>query len=292
MNDESHLTNLQKIMFEKGEDVASLSSEIQNTFYQEIADNIFFMPSLYSNGFKFKYMLWNYPNLKPDIKSKFGDNIISKLKAFVRKSKDAPPIETSVPKIPDTIKPVSEEQAPVKFSVKENAVKNAVIKKTPPPKPTPKKTPIPKPISNKTAPKKKAAAVSSTKTIVPNNKIQAKKKTLKNDVEDLSKAMKALEGKIEKMMKTFDSIIVKETSKTKSSVKKKTTKKAIKKSNAKLTDTDKVIKIISRRKKSGIDISTLSERTGLNPQKIRNIVYRALKNSLIKRIATGLYAGL
>jgi len=103
--------------------------------------------------------------------------------------------------------------------------------------------------------------------------------------------MKSLEGKIEKIMKTFDNIAVQETTRSKS-VKKKVSKKTLNKARAKLTGADKVIRIITRRKKSGIDVSTLSERTGLDPQKIRNIVYRALKNGRIKRIATGLYSGI
>lgn len=185
--------------------------------------------------------------------------------------------------------------APVKVSlkattVKKTAVKKTAVKKAAPIKAMPKKTATRKSAVKKVAPKKKPAAFSATRPSGPKKIRQTKKKTLKNDLDDLSRSMKSLEGKIEKMMKAFDGIAVQETTCTKA-VKKKVSKKTINRTNAKLIDTDKVIKIITRRKKSGIDVPTLSERTGFDSQKIRNIVYRALKNGLIKRIATGLYVG-
>ncbi len=239
MNNETHLTNLQKIIFEKGENAVSVSAEIQNIFYQEIADDVFMMPPLYSNGIKIKYMLWNYPNLKLEIKSKLEGEIISKFKAFSLRPKDPPSMETRKPKItekilveeskekevaseaadmafppdkmPDMEKPVSEEPTsesiiPAKVSVKAKTVKKAVAKKAASPKPTPKKTATLKSAIKKVAPKKKTAEVSTTKTSGLKKSRQTQKKTLKNDVEDLSKSMKALVDKIEKMMKIFDRI--------------------------------------------------------------------------------------
>ncbi len=343
MEKETCLDNLRKIMSEKGENIESFPSDIQNTFYQKIADDVFKMPPLYSNGNKIKYMLWNYPQLKNDIKTILADEIISKWKAFKPTLKDAssmgandlknpiktlfeqskenkpkppqkdiqtPQMETSEIKnieketdsddvpIPSQVektsameKPIIEEPAP-ESTAPVSVVKNTdTVKKSAPSKTTPEKSSTRKPVAKKVVPKKKTATVPTRKTSGIGKKKQNKKNSLKNEVEDLSRNMKSLEGKIERMMKTFDSIAVQETTRTKS-VKKKATLKTIKKTSAKLTDTDKVIKIISRRKKSGIDVPSLSEKTGFDSQKIRNIVYRALKNGLIRRIATGLYSGV
>ncbi len=245
MDNETHLVNLNKIISEDGE---SVFSDAQNDFYQEIADNVFMMPPLYSNGNKIKYMLWNYPNLKSDIKSKLGYEIISKWKAFNGTPKDKPSMELSAPKIPkkqlseqskerepapeqDVIqtppvetpkiinaekthemkKPVidktaPEPPAPLKVSVKSKPVKKAAAQKAPSPKPAQKKPVTRKSAAKKVTPKKKTSAASATTNSGLKKIKQTKEKTLKNDVDDLSRSMKALEGKIEKMMKTFDSI--------------------------------------------------------------------------------------
>jgi len=61
--------------------------------------------------------------------------------------------------------------------------------------------------------------------------------------------------------------------------------------SAKLSDTDRVIQVILKSKK-GINVATLSNETGLDGSKIRNIISRALKKDRIQRIARGIYAGV
>jgi len=66
-------------------------------------------------------------------------------------------------------------------------------------------------------------------------------------------------------------------------------KKAVKKPAAP-TATDQVLKIIKRFKK-GVDVPTLTERTGFDEKKVRNIVTRAFSQKKIKRVARGIYVG-
>ena len=68
---------------------------------------------------------------------------------------------------------------------------------------------------------------------------------------------------------------------------KHTKRPAAKKATAE-TGTGQVINIV-RRSKKGVDIPTLIDKTGFEDKKIRNIVYKALKQGKIKRIDVGTY---
>jgi len=65
------LKNLQRILSEYSDDqnIKNLSINELQPIYQEIADNIFRISI--SNVHKFKNMLWNFDNLKSEIRSKF-----------------------------------------------------------------------------------------------------------------------------------------------------------------------------------------------------------------------------
>jgi uncharacterized Zn finger protein len=72
-------------------------------------------------------------------------------------------------------------------------------------------------------------------------------------------------------------------------------KKPDKKSSAKsksigLTDTAQILNIIKRSKK-GVDVSILKQKTGFNEIKIRNVIYKARKEGIIKRTGRGIYLG-
>ena len=56
----------------------------------------------------------------------------------------------------------------------------------------------------------------------------------------------------------------------------------------KLTDTDKVLRVIRGHKK-GVDIPKLQKKTGFADSKLRAIVYRASKEGKIKRLSRGVY---
>ena len=121
---------------------------------------------------------------------------------------------------------------------------------------------------------------------------------LKKDLQSLQKEIKALGRKIEKLIKEFDKgKKAKVTKKTKAKpVKAKTIKKApaekapVKKKAAKLTATDKVLKIINRSKR-GVNTASLMKKTGFNPKKVTNILQRTYKQGKIKRVGKGIYVG-
>jgi hypothetical protein len=51
-----------------------------------------------------------------------------------------------------------------------------------------------------------------------------------------------------------------------------------------------VLKIINRSRK-GVDVATLVQKTAIDEKKIRNIIYRAHKDGIIKRAGRGIYLG-
>ncbi len=114
---------------------------------------------------------------------------------------------------------------------------------------------------------------------------------LKKDLQSLQREIKALERKMEKLIKEFDKgKKIKGTKK----VTAKTTKKApakkapAKKRSSKLTATDQVLNIIKRSKK-GVDTATLMKKTGFNQKKVTNILQRTFKQGKIKRVEKGIY---
>ena len=115
MNDESYVDNLHQIISKNGKEVQPESSNLAEDFLQKIADDIFLMPPLYSKGYKFKYMLWNYLNLMPDIKSRFENEIVSKWQSFQEAKEETPSRITSQPedieKISDQTEPEKNEMA-------------------------------------------------------------------------------------------------------------------------------------------------------------------------------------
>ena len=120
----------------------------------------------------------------------------------------------------------------------------------------------------------------------------------KKDLQALNKDVKALERRMEKLIKELDKgKKVKVTKKVAAKpARLKITKMApakkspAKKRPAKLTATDQVLRIIMGRKR-GIDVATLMNRTGFNEKKIWNILHRAFKAGKIKRVDRGKYVG-
>ena len=144
---------------------------------------------------------------------------------------------------------------------------------------------------------------------------------LQKDLTALKKDFKALENKMEKLLKAFDTSskpkkISKPKAAKKATAKKATAKKvtakktavkkapakakAVKKAPAKkapaqkkvlpVTATDQILKIIKRSKK-GVDVPTLKTKTGFDDKKVRNIVFRAAKEGRIKKSGRGIYVG-
>ena len=118
-------------------------------------------------------------------------------------------------------------------------------------------------------------------------------KQLRKDLLAVSKSLKSLTLKTEQIAKKVDKL---------EKAKAKVTKKAPAKTKAKArptkrptakkataeTATGQVVNII-RRSKKGVDVPTLIDVTGFEDKKIRNILYRALKQGKIKRAGVGTY---
>ncbi len=123
--------------------------------------------------------------------------------------------------------------------------------------------------------------------------------TIKSELTAVRREIKALTDKVDEILKDF--INIDETNAAKQSPKKtakaKATKKApakksqVRKKRPKLTATDQVLSIITKRKR-GIDNFTLMAKTGFNERKVGNIVFKAFKEGKIQRVGRGLYAGV
>jgi hypothetical protein len=120
----------------------------------------------------------------------------------------------------------------------------------------------------------------------------------KKDLQALNKDIKALERKMEKLIKEFDTgkkatVTRKVTAKParlKTTTKAPANKTPAKKRPAQPTATDQVLKIINRSKK-GVNTATLIKKTGFNQKKISNIIHRAFKHGRLKRVRIGVYVG-
>ncbi len=121
---------------------------------------------------------------------------------------------------------------------------------------------------------------------------------LKKDLRAVQRDIKALEKKLEKLIKAFDKG---KNVKAKPAAKKSTTrvvkkrraplqKTAAKPKRPKMTATDKVLGII-RRSKKGVNVSTIKTRTGFDDKKVRNIIFRTTKEGKIKKVGRGIYVG-
>lgn len=67
-------------------------------------------------------------------------------------------------------------------------------------------------------------------------------------------------------------------------------KSPAKRKTARLTDTAQFLNIIKRSKK-GVDVAALKQKTGFDEKKIRNMIYKAHKEGIIRRGGRGIYMG-
>ncbi|OEU45999.1 MAG: hypothetical protein BBJ60_06080 [Desulfobacterales bacterium S7086C20] len=140
---------------------------------------------------------------------------------------------------------------------------------------------------------------------------------LKQDLQQVTKQLKALTKKTESLVKAVDKLDKQKAAKKskattkakpkrkkaatrkaatrKATAKKATAKKATKKTTTKKkvstgSPANQVLKIIKRSKK-GVHVSALMQKTGFGEGSVRNIVYKATKAGEIKRTGRGVYAG-
>lgn len=121
---------------------------------------------------------------------------------------------------------------------------------------------------------------------------------LKGDLRDIQKDIKALEKKMEKLLKAFGKG---PKTKAKRSTRKVTVRKAVakrapvkkaaaRKKSVQTTATEQVLQIVKRSRK-GVDVPTLRAKTGFDDKKVRNIIFRTSKEGKIKKIGRGIYVG-
>lgn len=127
---------------------------------------------------------------------------------------------------------------------------------------------------------------------------------VKKDLQVVSRELKALTRKTERLLKTVDKlkkapVVAKRKPKTKAKMITKTPAKRrvaakkrtpARKKAAKLTAADQVLRIINRSKK-GVNALTLMKKTGIGERTVRNILYKASKAGKIKRAGIGIYVG-
>lgn len=114
--------------------------------------------------------------------------------------------------------------------------------------------------------------------------------SLTNDLKAISSDLKALAKQIDSLAKSSGKtkIAKRSTTKARLTVKKKTASAASSRKTRISGNTEKAIQIIKRHTK-GIDVNTLKKKTGFDDKKISNIVHRAFKKGLIKRVGRGIY---
>mgnify|MGYP000222883965 FL=1 len=120
--------------------------------------------------------------------------------------------------------------------------------------------------------------------------VQKKLTTIKLKVDKLIAAVEKSETKVAKpsKAKAVKAQPVKKAKKAKPA--KKAPKAPAKKEAIQITATDQVLNIIKGSKK-GVDTATLVKETGFDQKKVRNIVFRTMKQGKIKRADKGIYVG-
>jgi hypothetical protein len=116
----------------------------------------------------------------------------------------------------------------------------------------------------------------------------------KKDLTALKKNITAIGKKVDNLLKEYEKDAKAKAPKASNAkaVKAKPAKRApATKRATKITATDKVLKIINRSKK-GVDTATIKKKTGFDDRKVRNIIFRTLKESKIKREGRGVYIGV
>lgn len=74
----------------------------------------------------------------------------------------------------------------------------------------------------------------------------------------------------------------------------KAKKKPVKEKKETPIPTDPAVLVLGivKQSKTGVNVAAIQEKTGVDPVKIRNIVYAAAKNNIIEKVARGLYRGI
>ena len=115
-------------------------------------------------------------------------------------------------------------------------------------------------------------------------------KNVKKDLQALTKQLKALSAKLEKIEKAIGKEPTKKPAAKKAAGKKAPAAKTARKKaeNGSMTAIDTVVGLI-RRSKNGIDIATIKKKTDYSDKQISNLLYKAKKKGLVKSMGKGVY---
>ena len=119
-------------------------------------------------------------------------------------------------------------------------------------------------------------------TIKPKEEIM---KQLKKDLKAVTKDLKTLTQKTNKMIKKFEKL---EKSKPGKKTKARVAKKRVARKTTRVTAVDTVLTIIKKNRK-GVDKATLKKKTRLKDNNIRTILYRLKKQGEVKSAGRGIY---
>jgi hypothetical protein len=119
---------------------------------------------------------------------------------------------------------------------------------------------------------------------------------LKRDLQAVQRDIKALEKRMERLLKAFDKERkAKNAARPKKATRSAKSKKsvsaarpALKTKDKKVTATEQILKII-RRSRKGVNVPTLKAKTGFDDKKVRNIIFRIAKEGRIKKAGRGVY---
>jgi predicted Rossmann fold nucleotide-binding protein DprA/Smf involved in DNA uptake len=110
-------------------------------------------------------------------------------------------------------------------------------------------------------------------------------KQLKKDLKAVSKDLKTLTQKTNKMIKQFEKLAKSKPAKKK---KARVAKKRVARKTTRATAVDTVLSIIKKNRK-GVDKATLKKETRLKDNNIRTILYRLKKQGKVKSAGRGIY---
>ena len=121
--------------------------------------------------------------------------------------------------------------------------------------------------------------------------VQKKITAIKLKVDNLITAVEKNETKVANpsKVKSVKAQPVKKATKAKPA--KKASKAPVKEKAVKVTATDQVLNLING-SKNGVDTATLVKETGFDQKKVRNIVFRTMKQGKITRLEKGIYVGV
>jgi hypothetical protein len=121
---------------------------------------------------------------------------------------------------------------------------------------------------------------------------------LKRDLQAVKRDIKALEKKLDKLLKAHGKPQRPKAARKvkRRAVKTKTKRRVVAKKTTgrrkapQMTATEQILKIV-RRSRKGVDVPTLKTKTGFPDKKVRNIIFRASKEGKIKKVGRGIYVG-